>query len=359
MKCVLEPLTSRFAGPDRTPLSLKISSAPVFKFLCTVVGCYLVPLHSCLNKSLTGFRFLLRMPYISVYMCCLLQNLYRYSLCVEGSEYSRREEVAPALPRVFVLHHGPLTVLALKFRAFKTAPRFIATSIVLKPYNSQMAASSRANRCQHVLDAKCFSISSLPPGDPRNSSSHGASRSEHSSSSESALDFEIQREGCPLWSQKDSRGLNLPAGTRRAGLSLVLGGLSTAQLGLRVVRFGNLVHGARFPRIIFPLSSLQSLFFVANVPSKTPPASSSFALCRSICLSEDGISLPTILNLPRHPPRRSRRKKHARHRGHVSLLSLWFSAWRCRCSDLIYDFPHPANLQSNFLILESCDLELE
>jgi len=61
-----------------------------------------------------------------------------------------------------------------------------------------------------------------------------------------------------------------------------------------------------------------------------------------------------------YPPRRSRRRKCALHRTHVLLPSLWFNAWRCKCSDLENDFPQSAKLQLNFFFIsDSCDLELE
>ena len=45
---------------------------------------------------------------------------------------------------------------------------------------------------------------------------------------------------------------------------------------------------------------------------------------------------------------------------HVLLPSLWFNAWRCKCSDLEKDFPHSGKLQLNFFFIsDSCDLELE
>jgi hypothetical protein len=42
------------------------------------------------------------------------------------------------------------------------------------------------------------------------------------------------------------------------------------------------------------------------------------------------------------------------------LPSLWFNAWRCRCSDLENDFPQSGKLQQNFFLTSrSCDFELE
>jgi hypothetical protein len=60
-----------------------------------------------------------------------------------------------------------------------------------------------------------------------------------------------------------------------------------------------------------------------------------------------------------YTPRRSRRRKCALQRKQVLLPSLWFNAWRCRCSDLEKDFPQLGKLQPNFfLISENCALEL-
>jgi hypothetical protein len=47
-------------------------------------------------------------------------------------------------------------------------------------------------------------------------------------------------------------------------------------------------------------------------------------------------------------PNRSLRLKCAEHLEHVFEPSLWFSAWRCRCSDLEKDFPHLGHEQANF-----------
>ena len=57
-----------------------------------------------------------------------------------------------------------------------------------------------------------------------------------------------------------------------------------------------------------------------------------------------------------HPPRRSRLRKWALHLKQVLFPSLWFNAWRCKCSDRENDFPQAGNMQQNFFLMPSLEL---
>jgi len=80
-------------------------------------------------------------------------------------------------------------------------------------------------------------------------------------------------------------------GEGREWWSSICPSLSSSLMALRCARLICLlfklscVHEGRRALTIFPSASLQSLFLVARTPRPSPPASSSFSLCRFICLS--------------------------------------------------------------------------
>jgi hypothetical protein len=69
-------------------------------------------------------------------------------------------------------------------------------------------------------------------------------------------------------------------------------GMLVVELVLEILRSGREIWRRLAPSCmcrreltILPFESLQSLFRVARTPSPSPPASSSFSLCRAMCLS--------------------------------------------------------------------------
>lgn len=57
-----------------------------------------------------------------------------------------------------------------------------------------------------------------------------------------------------------------------------------------------------------------------------------------------------------YSPSRSRLRKWALQRRHVLFPSLWFNAWRCKCSDLENDFPQAGKVQQNFFLMPSLEV---